>query len=150
MLKDPKIIINEPIDSCILPFHFACAIHADMNVIKMFTDHPKFDIKLIDPHNFTNAFGLAAYKENFYVVDFILKKWPQYEEKPSFICSLIFQSLAYDSLMTAKLLIIFFAKLMDIEESDETLMKYFRLNPFDEKLFKKLEKILSELSSTAS
>lgn len=107
LLNDPKIDIESHSGNDLLPFHIACAYFADVKVLDMFIKNPKFDINKKDL-GFPSAFSLAAVKGNFYAIEFIMKKFPYYDEKD--VSQLIYYCFGQKFLMAMKMLLKFILK----------------------------------------
>lgn len=123
LLNNPNILLDYLFENNLFPFHFACAIHADMKIIEMFCNHPKFDINLKEKYRNMTAFCVGAIKGNFFVLDFILQKYPNYFESFFVLKQLIVLNITNKSEMTVKLLFKLFAKEKDKDVSDEELIE---------------------------
>lgn len=82
------------------PFHAACKVYTEDKTLKLFLDHPKFDVNLQDDYFGLNAFEFAVVIGNFYFAHKI------YDECLSIKCKLIVMTflITNNKLISLKLL----------------------------------------------
>ena len=144
LLKNPKIDLKSPGFDYFLPFHFACGCNTFLEIIREFVDCNKLDINWTDPRRHFTAFDFCVVKGNFYALEYIMKKYPDFDEYISF--SFISHCILKNYLLCAKLLLRRY-KNQNKYLSDEDILN--QMKNYDDDLIdahvEKLNKILHEL-----
>lgn len=114
LLSNPKIDINRPAIQTMPPFHIACKWRSDLKIIKLFCNHPQFDINFVEERYSVKAFDMAATNGNFYAIQYIIDKFPDLTIT-SFNVLFIY-CLSEKFLLTLKIILKYY---FSLEKSDE-------------------------------
>lgn len=143
LLNVKNIDINSYGSQNFTPFQCVCMLFFDMKIIKLFCNHPDFDINLLDDTNVFNAFDISVSRGNSYAVEYILDHYNN--EKIILSSGVFMHCIEKHNLMCLKLILKYKLKYL----SKETIIRSFNTasdiigyNDEDNKTF---TKILDEL-----
>lgn len=142
LLKNPKVNINEMGGLSIYPFIVACTMHCDLKVVKMFCDHPNFNVNMKCKK--TNTFQILLTQGCSFALDFLIQKYPNMEKAPfAAYCNVC---MKINRLVNLK---IFIKYQLTIESKDEVI-KHLKtaasFGGFNENYFKIFLSIVDELT----
>lgn len=107
-LSHPEIELGKAGCDYAFPFQFACGAHADVDIIQMICNHPKFDINWRDNLFHFTAFDICILRDNFYTIEFILNRFPDYDE--DLFLSFFMHCLTRQQFLVLKLILEFTSK----------------------------------------
>ena len=123
LLNQPEIDIFNLNRSFFSPFHCVCANYSDMKTVRMFCNHPNFNVNWADSVFDENAFHLSMIRQNTYVMQYLIDNFEDLMliniEDDIFYC------LENDYCMSLKILLKVF---VDVNKGNETgdVISYFK------------------------
>lgn len=148
LLNNPNIDINEKSYEERSAFQCACALIVDMNIIKLFCNHPDFKINFKDPIDHETAFDMTPQSGFFQAAQYIVDHFPDVEVDDFTL--LLYHALVNDHYLSLKILLKLY---FDRNESstinnlvDEFELNFSNENSYEDEFLDTIKSVYNDIS----
>ena len=143
ILSQPTIDINQ--NSTSNPLFCACAMLADMKIIKMICSNPDIDANFVEPDSYYSIVEVALFVGNAFALKYLIENF-SYLKKSPFRDAI--NCLQEKHFLTLKIFLRWFMDDLDQEDFDELIKILIEDDYFDENTSDILENLINEIKAS--